>query len=144
MLDIQRQRVGLLKEDVYFTRRILIAHLSVGVVIVVLLTAHGVMSWAVAASLWFLLTIMPMHGMMRAQACCRHLLGVLFLLFSALGVYFLTQVEPSLNEDQFSLVPAGLLPFWLGTLNILYAVAGACLIGNRKVRRATTIGFSLW
>lgn len=144
MLDAQRQRAAILRDEVCFTRRILIAHLILGFLVATLLAAHGVLLWALGTGLWYLLTIIPLQGMMSASACCRHILGTLFLGFSGLGIFFLTQVEPTLVSDRASLIPPEILPFWLGGLNLLYALAGACLIMHRKVKKAVSIGFSLW
>lgn len=144
MLDVQRNRAAILRNEVYFTRRILIAHLLLGVFMVLLMAGHGVYFWAWGAGLWYLLTILPLKGMMSSNEGCRHILGLLFLLFSIAGVFFLTQVEPSLKDDAPALLPYQLMPFWLGTLNLLYAIAGVCLMMHRKVRKAVAIGFSLW
>lgn len=144
MLDVQRNRAAILRDEVHFTRRILIAHLLCGISVVALFISHGLLLWAVAAALWYILTILPLLGMMSANSFCRHLLGLMFLLFSATGVFFLTQIAPTLNTENEALIPRDFLPFWLGTLNLLYAVAGVCLMLHRKVRKAVTIGFSLW
>lgn len=144
MLDVQRNRISFLREEVHFTRKLLISHLLVAIFIVGLFVAHGVYFWALGATLWYLLTILPIKGMMAASSGCRHVLGLMFLLFSALGVFFLTQVEPTVGQESYNLLPTSILPFWLGALNLLYAIAGVYLMMNRKVRKAVAIGFSLW
>lgn len=144
MLDIQRQRSRMLHSEIVFTRYILAFHLLAGVIVATLMTAHGVLTWAVAASLWYLISLIPLHGMMQAQECCRHCLGFLFIAFSLTGTYFLWAVELIQTEEHFALLPPAVIPFWLGILNILYAFAGVCLMSHRKVRKAATIGFSLW
>ncbi|TDU73195.1 hypothetical protein EI77_01663 [Prosthecobacter fusiformis] len=144
MLDAQRYRAGNLRDEVHFTRRILIGHLLVGVSVAGLMVAHGVYQWGISTVLWYLLTILPMKGMMAADNRCRHLLGGMFLLYGITGGYYLTWVVPTLRDLDQALLPASLLPLWMGTMNLMYAVAGVCLMINRKVRRAVTVGFSLW
>lgn len=144
MLDAQRYKHAILREEIHFTRKLLIGHITVGLCVIALLAGHGVMLWALAAAIWYLISLLPLAGMMSATEVCRYLLGLLFLLFSATGVFFLAQIVPELNLDDPPLLPAGFLPFWLGTLNLLYAIAGVCLMVNRKVRKAATIGFTLW
>jgi hypothetical protein len=144
MLDVQRNRAAILREEVHFTRRILIAHLLTGLGVLALLAGHGVFFWALGAGLWYMLTIPPLLGMGAGNTYCRHLLGLLFLIFSVTGVMFLTHVVPNLNPNDEGLISTRGLPFWLGSLNLLYAVAGFCLMMHRKVRKAVTIGFSLW
>jgi|GEM_PF-2314790 len=134
----------MLGEDVCFTRRILMAHLVLGILVVILIAAHDLLFWALGVGSWYLLTILPLHGMMSSNSLSRHLLGFLFLLFSSGGVFFLTQVEPTLLASQSALIHADFMPFWLGALNLLYALAGACLVMHHKVRKAVSIGFSLW
>ncbi len=144
MLDVQRNRAAILRDEVHFTRRILLAHLLIGISVVALIFGHGLLLWAVAAALWYILTILPLVGMMSANGACRHILGLMFLCFSLCGVFFLTQVAPTLSTEQDPWLTRDILPFWLGMLNLLYAVAGVCLILHQKVRRAVAIGFSLW
>lgn len=145
MLDIQRSRAAILKTEVVFTRRILAAHLMLGFAIVVFMLAHGLWVWSAGAALWYLLSILPVRGMMSASDFSRHVLGALFLLFSVSGVVFLTQTFPGLaSGEEPGLLPLGLLPFWLGFLNLVYAVAGFCMILHRYVGKAVRIGFTLW
>lgn len=144
MLDVQRNRAAILREEVYFTRRILIAHLLTGLGVLGLMAGHGIFFWALGAALWYLLTIPPLLGMSSGNGYCRHLLGLLFLTFSVIGVIFLTHVAPNLNPNDEGLISSRMIPFWLGSLNLLYAIAGACLMMHKKVRKAVAIGFSLW
>lgn len=144
MLDSQRQRASILRDEVHFTRRLLISHLLVGFVAVALLASHGLFRWALAAGIWYLVSIFPLIGMLSAYKSCRHTLGLLFLLFSFAGVFVLTQVRPTLTSFEDYLLPPALLPLWLGVTNILYFLGGLCLILNRKIRRSVTIGFTLW
>lgn len=145
MLDVQRNRAAILKTEVVFTRRILTAHLLLGLVVVVFMLAHALWVWAAGAALWYLVSILPVRGMMSASGFARHVLGCLFLLFCFCGVLFLTQVYPAIAAQEMpGLLPFGLLPFWLGSLNLIYAVAGLCLMMHKYVGKAVRIGFSLW
>ncbi len=144
MLDVQRNRAAILRDEVYFTRRILIAHLAMGFGVLVLMAGHGILFWALGVALWYMLTIPPLLGMGAGNSYCRHLLGLLFLIFSVTGVIFLTQVAPNLDPNDEGLISVRMIPFWLGSVNLLYAIAGFCLMIHRKVRKAVTIGFSLW
>lgn len=144
MLDCQQRRLWVRKREIHFTRRLLIAHLVLGALLIGLFAAHDLQAWAVGALLWYLLTLAPLRGMLKSADCCRHVLGALFLLFSACGVFFLTQVAPQLPAAGSGLLPHHLLPFWLGSLNLVYASTAGCLFFHHNVRKAVAIGFSLW
>lgn len=144
MLDCQQRRLWVRKREIHFTRRLLIAHLVLGALLIGLFAAHDLRAWTTGALLWYLLTLAPLRGMLKSADCCRHVLGALFLLFSACGVFFLTQVAPQLPAASSGLLPHNLLPFWLGSLNLVYASTAGCLFFHRNVRKAVAIGFSLW
>ncbi len=143
MLDAQRHRPGSLREEVTFTRRILTAHLVGGLGVLGLTAGHGFMTWSAGAGLWYVLTLPPLLGLMAGNRHLRHLLGLQFLFFSLMGIYFLTQVMPGMPEPGRGLISVRWMPFWLGALNVLYAIAGACLMMSQRVRRAAAAGFSL-
>lgn len=144
MLEVQRQRSFAWHSEVNFTRRVLVSHLVIGAMVVLLLVLHRVLNWAAGAGLWFLLSMLPLWGMLTAHDCCRHVLAGFFMLFSGAGVYFLAQVAPGLPVEEDPLLPRAFLPIWVGMLNLLYTVGAACVLTHSKVRKAVSLGFTLW
>lgn len=144
MLDAQRYRSGTYRAEVHFTRMLLWAHLALGLLVIVMMLFHEIFSWAMAAAIWYLLSSLILVGLLSAMRFCRIGLALAFLTFAVGGVYFLGNVLPQLNPESPPLIPHALLPFWLGLMNVTYAAGAACMAFHDKVRKASTISFSLW
>jgi hypothetical protein len=144
MLDAQRYKGATYRVDVHFTRGVLWAHLGLGILVIVLMLLHELFAWAGVMTGWYLVTMLLVAGMVSAVAVCRLALGTVFLSFTVTGIYFLGQVVPHLNPDASPLLPHAVLPFWLGLANIIYAAGSVLMLTNDKVRKACSIGFSLW
>jgi len=144
MLEIQRHRRTRSREEVHFTRRLLHAHLGIGPVVVALLLFHELFLWSLGVTGWYLLTLLFLSGMLSARNWCRSALALMFISFTVIGVYFLAQVAPHLRPENPPLLAHTLLPYWLGMLDILYSIAALCVLVNPQVRKASTLGFTLW
>ena len=144
MLDAQRYRSNNLRVEVHFTRAFLWAHLGLGALIVLMLLLHEVFHWAAGAALWYLFSVLIVVGMFLGVSVCRCLLGLIFLIFSVAGIYFLSQVLPSLKVEEPPMLAHELMPLWLGIMNITYITGGIFVFCSRRIRRATDVGFKLW
>ena len=144
MLDVQRYRSNNLRVEVHFTRAFLWAHLGVGVLAVLLLLLHEVFHWAAGAALWYLVSVLIVAGMFSGVSVCRCLLGLVFLIFGLAGIFFLSQVLPSMKLENPPMLPHELMPFWLGIMNVSYIAGGIFVFCSQRIRKATDIGFKLW
>jgi hypothetical protein len=143
MLDAQRYRSNSLRVEVHFTRAFLWVHLGLGLVIVLLMLLHEIFYWAAGVALWYLLSVLAVIGMFSAVSVCRCLLGLIFLFFGISGIFFLSQVLPTMKMEEPALSHE-LLPFWLGLMNIIYLSSGIFVFCSKHIRRATDVGFKLW
>ncbi len=144
MLDLQRYKEGSLRGEVHFTRAALWTHLVVGGVAVVLLLFHELFRWAAGAGLWYLLSVLLITGILSGMSACRWLLALSFFAFSIGGILFLGHVLPELKPETPPLVSHGLLPLWLGMVNVIYTGGGLFFLISVKIRKACHVGFKLW
>jgi len=144
MLDVQRYRGALYRDEILLTRRIMWGHLIFGAVVVALFLFHEVFWWFLFAGCWYALSLGLMYGMMNGQKVFRVLLSLMFMAGTAAGVYFVNRVFPVLQPPRGPLIPHAAMPIWVGCANVTYVAAGLCLLFNRSVKRASSAGFTLW
>lgn len=144
MLDVQRYRGALYREEIHFTQRIMWGHLIFGAAVVALFLFHEVFWWCLFAVGWYALSLCLMYGMMSGQRACRVLLALMFLAGTSAGVYFVNRIFPVLQPPRGPLIPHSAMPIWLGFANVVYVIAGLAVLFNPSVKRASNAGFTLW
>ncbi|MCB1225847.1 MAG: hypothetical protein KDK99_08575 [Verrucomicrobiales bacterium] len=144
MLDVQRQRQIGRKQEILFTRRILIAHLAVGWLIPALLLFHHLFFLSAAATAWLLITLGLIVGVTTAQDWCRLALGLSFVALAVTGFGVINFHPEAVTDPETVTLTRRLLPIWGGIASIAYGAAGVILIASVKVRKAVGLGFTLW
>lgn len=144
MLDLQRYKSGTFRAEVHFTRTFIGVHLALGALVVLLLLLHELMSWAALAAGWYVGSIVILSAILTGYSVCRGFLSLAFIAFGITGIFFLGQVLPSLKPDHPPLLPHGLLPFWLGILNIAYLLGGIFVWRSERIAKACSTRFKLW
>lgn len=144
MLDVQRYRGAVYRDEIQFTRKVMWTHLIVGAVVMTLFLFHELFRWFAGSIVWYVATLALMYGLMNERRCCRWLLGLLFLAVAVIGVYFINKVFPETVPPRVPLVPHGFIPIWVGAVNLTYVCGGLLLLFSGKVRRAVSVGFTLW
>lgn len=140
MLDAQRYSDSSLYAEFRLARAIILAHLVLGIAAVILLFLHEIFPWALAAAGWYATTVLTFF--VRIKGGFRTALSLLFLSFSACGIYFLAQVAPNLAPATPPLLGHGSLSIWLGLANLVYAIGGLFFLLNPRIRKVTNHGFS--
>ncbi len=144
MLDAQRYRGAVLREEVYFTRKLMVTHIAMAIVTAALFFSHGYLTWGLLASVWFALSLLFISGMTHGRQGSRVGLALFFFLYSAAGLFFLLWYQHEYVPKWESILPTSLAPLWLGMLNLAYLAGGLTLLINIRCRKAVSIGFSLW
>lgn len=144
MLDVQRYRGAVYRDEVNFTRKIMWTHMIAGAVVMTLFLFHEVFSWFAGSMVWYALSLAAMYGFMSEIRSCRLLLAVVFLLGAMAGLYFINRVYPGLQPQRVPLVPLSFIPIWVGAVNLCYGAGTLLLLFSGKIRRAGSIGFTLW
>lgn len=143
MLDAQRYRGEVYREEVEFTRRLMWVNLIVGALVSTLFLFHEIFHWFAGSLTWYSVSLVLMYVFMSARRGCRLLLAVWLLAAAAAGLYFINRVFPILDPARGLLVPHGLIPVWVGCANIVYATVALLLVFSKRVRRAGSVGFTL-
>ena len=144
MLDVQRYRGETFRMEVAYARKVMWCHLLTGTVVITLLLFHEQFWWFGGTLGWFAATVMAMLGYMSQVPLCRWVLGGLFLIACSTGVYFTTEVYPSLISPKAPILPQNFIPIWAGMANLVYACSAALVFFSSKIRRAGSVGFTLW
>ncbi|MBE7495732.1 MAG: hypothetical protein HS117_12345 [Verrucomicrobiaceae bacterium] len=144
MLDAQRNRGAIYREEILFARKLLWCHMIGGAAILALLLFHELFAWFGGALVWYAATVFTMLGFMNEQRCCRWLLGGLFAVLASSGIYFTTTVFPGLEPVKAPLIPHSFLPVWVGMANLAYAGGTVMMLFSNRIRKAGSVGFSLW
>lgn len=144
MLDVQRYRGAVYRDEVNFARKVMWAHMIVGAVVITLFLFHEVFSWFAGAMGWYALSLVAMYGFMSEKPACRLLLAVVFLGGAGAGLYFINQVFPGLQPQRGPLIPLSFIPIWVGAANLCYGAGTLMVLFNQKIRRAGSVGFTLW
>ena len=87
MLDVQRYRGAVYRDEVNFTRKIMWTHMIAGAVVMTLFLFHEVFSWFAGSMVWYALSLAAMYGFMSEIRSCRLLLAVVFLRGAKAGQY---------------------------------------------------------
>jgi hypothetical protein len=66
------------------------------------------------------------------------------LIACSTGVYFTTEVYPALIAPKAPILPQNFIPIWAGMANLIYACCAALVFFSSKIRRAGSVGFTLW
>ncbi len=145
MLDLQRQRYSPRHHaDISFTRVLIATHLFLGLLAAVLLMFHELFSTSLMVAFWYLISLGLIFGVLTHRQWCRILLGLTFFGGSALGLFYLMWLAPSLAPEHSPVLSLKLLPFWLSTFAFAYAAGGMVILISSRIQRATTYGFTLW
>jgi len=144
MLDKQRDKYRPLTEKRTFARNFVLAHLAGGVLMPTLLLFHELFAASFGVLLWYLLSIGLVVGMMRRMEWCRPVLALMFLLLGVVAAVFITNILPTLKLDHEPMLSRAGLPLWGAGVTVAYLVAGVMAFASNRLKRATTLGFSLW
>jgi hypothetical protein len=145
MLDLQRQRYSPGHHAyIDFARGMVASHLVLGLLAAVLMLFHELFFTSLSVALWYLFSLGGVCGLLTHRQWCRILLGLLFFVGSAGGLFFLVWLAPILNTETNPLLPVTLLPFWLSAYAFIYAAGGIIMIISTRMQRATNHGFTLW
>ena len=144
MLDVQRERHFARRTEIAFTRKVLGAHIALGWLIPALLTFHELFFLGAAAALWLLCTFGLIVGVTTSQDWCRLTLGLLFVLFSIVGTCVLAFHIPDIQATHQGMLTIRFLPVWGVIANGAYLIGGGMLIASSRIRKAVSIGFTLW
>lgn len=144
MLDVQRYRGDAFREEVIFSRKVMLVHLVTGAVVITLLLFHELFGWFGGVLAWYGAVVMAMLGYMSSMNWCRWVLALLFVIATATGLYFTTSVFPTLQAPKAPIVPQTLIPIWVGLMNLIFGVCAILMLFSGKIRRAGVVGFTLW
>ena len=144
MLDLQRDKYRPMTEKRTFARNFVLVHLVVGAVIPALLLFHELFAISAGVLLWYLLSVVLVAGMMRCLEWCRPVLALMFLLLGVSAAVFITRINPTLTLDHEPMLSRGSLPLWGAVVTVGYLMGGIVALTSNRLKRATTLGFSLW
>ncbi len=144
MLDVQRYRGAIYRDEIQFARKLMWAHMVIGAAVIAMFLFHEIFWWFLFSGIWYALSLGVMYGMMNGQKYFRLLLAITFLFGAATGVFFVNRVLPLVEPPHRPFLPHSLVPVWVGLANLLYAVMALALIFNPRVKKASATGFTLW
>lgn len=145
MLNVQRYRgEAHLEREIQYTRKWMWLHMILGGVVTTLFLFHEMFNWSVGTAVWYALSLLVMYGFMIEHQVCRVLLAVLYLGAAGAGVFFINRIYPLTEPPRMTLIPHSFLPIWLGLACMAYVTNAFVLLFNSRIRRAGTVGFSLW
>jgi len=144
MLDVQRQRGLTYRYEVSFTRKVMWCHMITGAIIIAMLLFHELFWWLGGAILWYATSIFIMFGYMNELNWCRLVLAGHFALIALAGLFFINIIYPNLSPISAPLIPHYFMPIWVGFSNMLYGFASVLMLMSDKIRKAGTVGFTLW
>lgn len=119
-------------------------HMIMGAIIVAMLLFHELFWWLGGATVWYAASIYIMLGYMNELNWCRLALGGLFALLCVAGLYFINIIFPTLTPIRTPLIPHTFIPIWVGFSNLLYGFAALLMLISDKIRKAGSVGFTLW
>ena len=144
MLEVQRQRGVIHREEVDFARKFMWAHMIFGAVVIAMFLFHEIFWWFAGATFWYTLSLTAMYGFMNEHKCCRWLLALVFLGGAGAGLVFINHVFPGIKPPRGQLIPHQFVPIWVGFANLTYLIGALFLLFNARIRRAGQVGFTLW
>ena len=144
MLEVQRQRGVIHREEIDFARKFMWAHMIFGAVVIAMFLFHEIFSWFAGAIFWYTLSLVVMYGFMNEHKCCRWLLALVFLGGAGAGLIFINHVFPGIKPPRGQLIPHQIVPLWVGFANLSYVIGALFLLFNSRLRRAGQVGFTLW
>jgi hypothetical protein len=144
MLDVQRYRGAVYRDEIHFTRKVMWAHMILGALVTTMFLFHEIFAWFAGSMVWYAVSLVAMYGFMSEKRHCRLLLALLFLGGAIAGLFFINRVFPGVEAPRGPLVPHGFIPIWVGTANLCYVSGSLLLLFSGKIRRAGSVGFTLW
>ena len=144
MLDVQRYRGAVYRDEVQFTRKVMWVHMIFGAVVTAMFLFHELFWWFAGAMIWYGSSLVVMYGFMGVRSGFRFLLATVFLAGTLAGLYFVNQVFPGSKPPRVPLVPHSFIPMWVGLANLVYGFGTLLFLFSRKIRRAGSVGFTLW
>lgn len=144
MLDVQRYRGAVYRDEVQFTRKVMWVHLVFGALVTAMFLFHELFWWFGGSMIWYTVSLTVMYGFMSERRGCRLLLATVFLAGAMAGLYFINRVFPGTEAPRGPLVPHAFIPIWIGLANLVYGVGTLLLLFSIKIRRAGSVGFTLW
>jgi hypothetical protein len=144
MLDLQRDKYRPMIEKRTFARNFVLMHLVVGAVISALLLFHELFAISAGVLLWYLVSVGLVVGMMHRVEWCRLALALLFLLMGASAAVFITRIYPTLTLEHEPMLSRKNLPLWGAVATVGYLLGGIMILASNRLKRATTLGFSIW
>jgi len=144
MLDVQRYRGAIHREEINFTRKIMWAHMILGAVVIALFLFQEIFIWFAGTIVWYAASLAVMYGFMNERKYCRLLLALVFLGAAAAGVFFINRVFPGITPPRGPLIPQAAVPIWVGAANLTYVVGTLLLLVHPSIRKAGQVGFTLW
>lgn len=144
MLDVQRQRGAIFRDEVNFTRKLMWAHMIAGALVIAMFLFHELFLWFAGSTVWYAASLVAMYGFMSERRGFRWLLALMFLAGACAGLLFINRVFPTIQPPRGPLIPHAMLPVWVGAANLAYCCGTLLLLFSRKIRRAASVGFTLW
>ncbi|MBL9179975.1 MAG: hypothetical protein JNM65_18075 [Verrucomicrobiaceae bacterium] len=144
MLDVQRNRGAVYQEEVQFTRKVMWGHMLFGALVTTMFLFHELFWWFGASMAWYTVSLVVMYGFMSERQGFRLLLAVTFLTGAMAGLYFINRVLPGVVAPRRPLLPQAFIPIWIGLANLIYGFGTLLVLFNGKIRRAGSVGFTLW
>ncbi len=144
MLDVQRNRGAVFLDEIQFTRKVMWGHLVFGALVTAMFLFHELFWWFAGSMSWYALSLTVMYGFMSERRGFRFLLAGVFLAGAMAGLYFINRVFPGTEPPRGPLMPHAFIPIWVGLANLIYGLGTLLLLFNGKIRRAGSVGFTLW
>ena len=144
MLDVQRYRGAVYRDEINFTRKVMWAHMILGALVTAMFLFHEVFLWFAGSIVWYAASLVAMYCFMSEKRHGRLLLAMWFLVEAVAGLFFINRVFPGLEAPRGPLVPHSFIPIWVGMANLCYGSGTLLLLFNGRIRRAGSVGFTLW
>lgn len=120
------------------------AHMIAGAMVIAMFLFHELFLWFAGSAVWYAVSLVAMYDFMSERRGFRWLLALMFLLGAIAGLIFINRVFPTIQPPGGPLIPHSMLPIWVGAANLAYFCGTLLLLFSRKIRRAASVGFTLW
>lgn len=119
-------------------------HMLFGALVTTMFLFHELFWWFGASMAWYTLSLVVMYGFMSERQGFRLLLALTFLTGAMAGLYFINRVLPGAEAPRRPLLPQTFIPIWIGLANLVYGAGTLLVLFSGKIRRAGSVGFTLW